>query len=81
MLVQWPFVCKITSERKHVFASNSKFQIESVTKQVTAYTWQLSPGISFVREVLVVNSKSVAHFLLVGDYLWVGGQPSMTVIP
>ena len=27
-------------------------------------------GISFVSEVLVVNSKSVVHFLLVGDHLW-----------
>ena len=40
------------SDRKRQKASNS---------QEVTYTWQLSPGISFVREVLVVNSKSVVH--------------------
>ena len=34
--------CTITSERKHVFASNDKFPIESTRKQVTDKKWHIA---------------------------------------
>ena len=41
------------------------------------HSWQLSPGVSFVRKVLVPNFKSLVYFLLVGDHPWVGGDHPM----
>ena len=40
------------------------------------HPWQFSPGVSFVSDVLSPNSKSVVHFLLVGDHPQVCGGPS-----
>ena len=37
------------------------------------HLWQMSTSVSFVSKVLVLNSKSVVHFLLVGDHPKVGG--------
>ena len=42
---------------------------------VGEHPWQLSPGVSFVSNVQMPNSKLVVHFLLVGDHPWVGGGP------
>ena len=52
----------------------------AILRMVGDHPWQLSPGVSFVSNVKVPNSKFVIHLLiwvtilrLVGDHPWVGG--------
>ena len=60
----------------------------TILRMVGDLPWQLSPGVSFVSNVLVSNFKSVVHFLLwvtilrlVGDHPWaVGNHPIVIVI-
>ena len=45
----------------------------SYVSMVGVHPWQLSPSVNFLTKVLVPNSKSVGHLLLVVDHPWVGG--------
>ena len=45
----------------------------NIQGMVSDHPWQVSPGVSFVSNVKVPNTKSVVHFLLVGDHPWVSG--------